>query len=344
MVDLAKPPQSQKKKLWRYLPVLAVFGLAVYFLAPQFATLIRSWDVVRNMTLWAVLLVVICEIISWVGNGIVLSAILDIQQQKLPVWKGTLIAVATLSITLAAGGGVALAATYSWIHRENQDGKTAVLAGVFPSFVNNGVLVAVSMIGVAYLLFVRLLTRLQLVEFSLILLILGTFTAVALLLLRSVDTVTRIVDWALGHWARLWHKPYDAERTRTMVAEFVEVWHGLGNGRWLKPLVGALVNVGFDMLALYFMFVASGTFISIGTLFAGYGLPLILGKMAFFFPGGVGVVEGSMVALFRGLHIPQSVGAVVVLGYRLFSIWLPTILGFLAAMYLSGKLFIRKEK
>jgi uncharacterized membrane protein YbhN (UPF0104 family) len=41
-------------------------------------------------------------------------------------------------------------------------------------------------------------------------------------------------------------------------------------------LLGAIANIGFDMLTLYFLFVAAGHNVSLGILFAGYGLPLML--------------------------------------------------------------------
>ena len=84
------------------------------------------------------------------------------------------------------------------------------------------------------------------------------------------------------------------------------------------------------MLTLYFMLIASGYHVSFGILFAGYGLPFMLAKVPFILPGGVGVVEGSMVALYNSLKVPNVVSVVVILGYRLFSFWLPNLLGFAA--------------
>jgi len=54
------------------------------------------------------------------------------------------------------------------------------------------------------------------------------------------------------------------------------------------------------------------------------------------FPGGVGVIEGSMVAMYESLKVPNDISVVVILGYRLFSFWLPSLLGFVAATYLSS--------
>jgi hypothetical protein len=57
--------------------------------------------------------------------------------------------------------------------------------------------------------------------------------------------------------------------------------------------------------------------------------------MAFVFPGGIGVVEGGMAALYDGLGVPDPVTVVVVLGYRLISFWLPNLSGFPVAAFLQ---------
>ena len=61
------------------------------------------------------------------------------------------------------------------------------------------------------------------------------------------------------------------------------------------------------------------------------------------FPGGIGVVEGGMVAMYDSLQVPNGVSVVVILGYRLLSFWLPSLLGFGAAAYLSKKSSGAKE-
>ncbi len=93
------------------------------------------------------------------------------------------------------------------------------------------------------------------------------------------------------------------------------------------------MNAGFDMLTLYLLFVAAGSWPNPGVLMAGYGLAFLLGKVAFLFPGGVGVVESGMTAIFTNLGVSSSVSVIVVLGYRLFSFWIPSLLGFVVAGY-----------
>ena len=91
------------------------------------------------------------------------------------------------------------------------------------------------------------------------------------------------------------------------------------------------------MLTLYFFFIAAGHPVGPSVLLVGYGLPLLFGKMAFFIPGGVGIVESTMAALYTGLGVPSPIAVVVILGYRMFSFWIPTLIGFPVAFYLHKK-------
>jgi uncharacterized membrane protein YbhN (UPF0104 family) len=118
--------------------------------------------------------------------------------------------------------------------------------------------------------------------------------------------------------------------------ELFDALDALWLGGWHHPMIGAFLNTVFDMLTLYFLFLATGEKIHFGILLAGYGLPLLLGKVAFILPGGVGVVESSMVALYSGLGVAPATAVVVVLAYRVISFWIPTLLGFLVAAYLQG--------
>jgi len=330
--------KSPKIRPWRYLPILIMLGLAAYLLLPQLATLQRSWSVVQSMAWWAVALAAISQVCSYLGAGYMLHAILDNNDEKLSIGKGALITMAAFSVGLVAGGWVGTAAaTYGWIHKEKHGKNTGALAGTLPPLLNNAVLVGVSLIGIIFLLVLHDLTKMQLIEFGIVLLILGLTAAGGVLALRYPAPATRLAVWLAGRWAALRRKPFTPENTIASVNQFVVAWDSLRKGRWERPMLGAIANIGFDMLTLYFLFVAAGHNISIGILFAGYGLPQILGKIAFLLPGGVGVIEGGMVALYDSLHVPDPVSVVVILAYRLFSFWLPTLLGFAAATYLSGK-------
>ena len=87
-------------------------------------------------------------------------------------------------------------------------------------------------------------------------------------------------------------------------------------------------------LTIYFVFLA-GKAIPLSILITGYGLPVLLGKMAFIIPGGLGVIETTMIALYSSLGIPSAQATVVVLVYRLISFWTPLLTGFALVPFLT---------
>jgi uncharacterized protein (TIRG00374 family) len=150
------------------------------------------------------------------------------------------------------------------------------------------------------------------------------------------ERASNVIHWLVKTFAKLRHRPYNPDLIQNEVDIIFFAWDELWNGKWQRLFLGAFINVSFDMLTLYFIFFAIGNHITIGVLLSSYALPLILGRMAFFLPGGVGVIESSMAALYTGLGIPNANAVVVILGYRLISFWTPSILGFPIAAYLQN--------
>ena len=118
--------------------------------------------------------------------------------------------------------------------------------------------------------------------------------------------------------AKLRHKPQDPDATEAAIHRLLEEWDALLQGGWHGPAIGALLNTGFDVLTLAFLFVAAGNRVSVIVLLAGYGVPQLLGKLTLIL-GGIGVVEATMIALYDRLGVPPPVAVVVVLAYRLLS-------------------------
>ncbi len=202
------------------------------------------------------------------------------------------------------------------------------LAGTLPVMFNNGVLLLVAIFGLIHLLVVHQLSQAQLVSFVLILVVLGGIIGMAAWGMRNRPGLVALYNRIGQRWAQTRGRTFDERKTGERLGGLFAAGDTLISGGWRRPALGAGINVGFDMLTMYFLFVAAGHPVSLGVLLTGYGLPLLLGKLAFIVPGGVGVVEGSMAAIFNGLGVPGGVTVVVVLTYRILSFWLPTLLGF----------------
>jgi len=186
----------------------------------------------------------------------------------------------------------------------------------------------VSLVGLVHLLIVHQLTSWQFISFVLILA--ATLGIIGLLIwgLRHRTQLTQLGVGAGQRWARFRHQSYVPGRIENWLSNLYSAADTLLAGGWRRPLLGAVLNMTFDMLTIYFLFIAAGHQVSLGVLLTGYGLPLLLGKMAFFIPGGVGVIESTMIGLYNGLGVPDSVAVVVVLVYRVLPFWLPFLLGF----------------
>jgi glycosyltransferase 2 family protein len=81
-------------RLWPALPVLIILGLAVHLLVPQISSLERSWSIMKGMTWWALALAIVSQILSYLGYGFMLRAIVNLDRKKLSISKGAMIALA----------------------------------------------------------------------------------------------------------------------------------------------------------------------------------------------------------------------------------------------------------
>jgi uncharacterized protein (TIRG00374 family) len=255
-----------------------------------------------------------------------------------------LIAFAAGSIGLVAGGWVgAAAATYRWIEKGEDTSEEAILAGILPPFLNEIMLVLVTIIGLAYLLIDYHLSRAQVVGISLSLSLVILGLLVIVYAVQHQATVEPFVLRSVDRVMHLLRRAYDPAVIQKAIEDLYQGLALLDNKGWIRPALGAAMNVGFNMLSLYFLFLAAGHRIHPGVLVAGYGLAYLLGKIAYISPGGVGLIEGGMAAIYSSLGVSQSINVVVILSYRLISFWLPTVFGFAAAGYLEKRGFLTKN-
>jgi uncharacterized protein (TIRG00374 family) len=96
-------------------------------------------------------------------------------------------------------------------------------------------------------------------------------------------------------------------------------------------ILGALLWWGFDIAVLWACFHAFGDAPPMANVVMGYFVGMIGNLLPL--PGGVGGVEGGMIAAFLAFGVDASTAVAAVLAYRTIAFWLPTIPG--AVAYLS---------
>jgi len=226
--------------------------------------------------------------------------------------------------------------TYLWLRRRGVNAGAAGLGGWIPIFLNDTVLATVSLAGLIVIIHLKKSSGVLVAGFTLVFLILGTVLTVLILCLIHREKLSPIATALAGFVAKFRHKHPEPAKIEAAVAHLLEGWDALLRGGWRGPAVGAILNTGFDMLTLGFLFWAAGYRINVAVLVAGYGIPQLLGKLTVIL-GGIGVVEAGMVGLYALLGAPKPIAVVVVLAYRLFSFWIPTLLGIALIPYLERR-------
>jgi glycosyltransferase 2 family protein len=327
-------PDRPRIRFFRYLPLL-VLGIAVILLLLNLSELSNILSVLRRMLLWLVGIAIIAQACSYLSSGYMLQSIMNSREFRISIGKGTLIAMAAESISLAGGFASSAAATYYWISKgDNASGKS-MMAGILPGLYNEAVLILVTFFGMLYLIFNHELSKNQIIVYSVFLVII---VIVILLFIYALMHQAKIVDFVMGiagWFKRIFKRKYDLAVFRNKIDQFFIEMKRLGKRGWIKIGFGSAMNIIFDMLTLYLFFNATMFIIKPTVLIVGYGLSYLLRKGIFIIPGGAGVVEGGMTVIYTNLGVPTQIAVVAVLGYRFISFWLPSLLGFAAMFYLQ---------
>ena len=191
-----------------------------------------------------------------------------------------------------------------------------------------------SLIGLIVVIHLKKSSRLIVAGFAGVLLVLGGALTVLIVCLVYKEKLTSVAIAFTRFFGKVRHRPPAVEKIKTSVGYVVEGWERLLQGGWRGPVAGAILNTGFDMLTLGFLFGSAGYRIGITVLVAGYGIPQLLGKLTVIL-GGVGVVEAGMVVLYTVVGAAKPSTVAVVLAYRFLSFWIPTLVGLALIPYLE---------
>jgi uncharacterized protein (TIRG00374 family) len=333
--NLLKQESSLPKvRYYRYLPLI-IIGIAAVILLLNMSTYENIVSVLREMSIWLAGMAVIAQVCSYLSSGFLLHVIMNHGRFRLSVGRGTLVIMAAESIGLAGGFASSVAATYYWIAKGDDFSGEAVMAGILPTIYNAVVLIIITIFGMVYLMFNHDLSGNEIIFYGLILTITIVLVLISFYSLKHQEKMEHFIIIIVKKLKRFIKIKYDFIVISNIIDQFYNGVKLLSNRGWLKIGFGPTMNIVFDIFTIYLFFTATGYFVKPSILIAGYGLSFLFGRGAFFIPGGVGIVEGGMVAIFTSLGVPLHFSVVAVLGYRFISFWLPSLLGFAAMIYLQ---------
>jgi uncharacterized protein (TIRG00374 family) len=147
----------------------------------------------------------------------------------------------------------------------------------------------------------------------------------------------RAVRRAAG-WARHLRPSIDPEKAAQTSKRLVVLARSALTGRaFLESYGFASADLLFDLLSLDLMFLAFRYQPGFGPLAVAYGAANIASAIPIT-PGGLGVIEVTLVAITVGFGAPRATAVIAVLGYRVVNYWLPLLPGAVAYLRLRVSL------
>jgi uncharacterized protein (TIRG00374 family) len=135
-------------------------------------------------------------------------------------------------------------------------------------------------------------------------------------------------------WARHVRPSIDPEKVAQTSKRLVLLARSALTGRaFLESYGFASADLLFDLLSLDLMFLAFRYQPGFGPLAVAYGAANIASAIPIT-PGGLGVIEVTLVAITVGFGAPRATAVIAVLGYRVVNYWLPLLPGALAYLRL----------
>ena len=313
--------QQLKLHLRRAIPLILFLALLVHFILPRIGQIEHSASIVPTMNPWWLLAALVAQVFSYVSNGAVLQCVVSVAGGTLPLRRAAVIEVGAATISLVAAGPVGFgAAIYRWVSKITTV-ESAALAAWLPGVFDTSALIVAAMISAFELLHVHQLSRAT--EIALI----GVISVLTVVIVGAFFLVAK--PKALVAVAKRFRLDVDPDAVR-------DAWTKLRNGAWANVAIRSTLTIAFDMLTLYFAFLAARQPLHLSMLLAGYGVPILLGRSSFL-PGGIAVIEVGMSAVFAGLGIDTQIAILAVLTYRLISFWLPTLVGIPVAIGLHRR-------
>jgi uncharacterized protein (TIRG00374 family) len=328
------PGGNAIKKTLRHIIVFAVIVVALYLLLPRLVNTQETLQYVSRASYVLLGLAVLLEVLALAGYANLFRyvlRVLDIRMSLRDVWAITLSGLAVSHI-LSAGGVGGWVVTYNSLMKHKVPHGIIFVAIAAQQFFNYVVLWFFFALAIVYLILVRgsdsvfgYLLGIGLILFILWLTLYGVYLYNRPTRLRlRVTQMARLVN-RVSRREVVKERHIDGWIDNLLIGMRRMVRH---RGSFRTTLVLACAFWVFDALCLWCTFQAFGYTVGLGHLLVAYVVAYSIGTLAPT-PGGLGAVEGIMIALFVSFGIPSAIAVAVVLVYRIINFWLPIPPGFI---------------
>jgi hypothetical protein len=330
----------------RWVRLALFLGLAAFASIFAFTDFAELWSVLAHANLWLLPLPVLCMVASYATMARSYQGIAVAAGCPVPLFemvKITFVANA-MNYLVATGGLSGFAVRLYFFTRLGMASQTAVVVSLAQTFLTNYTLLVFVIIGFVYVFASHTLQGSALVACTVLLVLALVFAFLGSLLLLHARLRRRTLFWLAqtAHWVmhrvvphrapprtHIWRYQFNLNRG---IAFMLERKHAM-----LAPLFWIIVDWFLTILILYTSFLTVRYWIEFSQCIVGFAVGIVL-SFASLIPGGLGIMEGSMAAVFASMGVPFETALVAVLLFRVVNYLLPLGLSliFLHGMFVQG--------
>ncbi|MFN8640607.1 MAG: flippase-like domain-containing protein [Candidatus Binatia bacterium] len=321
-------------------------GLAAFATIFLFADPAELWSVLTHADPWLLALPVLCMLASYVTMARSYQGISDAAGCPVSLFEMVKITFVANSMNylVSTGGLSGFAVRMYFFTRLGIPSQTAVIISLAQTFLTNCMLLLFLLVGFAYVITSHSLTGSALVVTVVLVVVFLIAAVIAALLLFHARLRRRTLFWLAqaAHWTLHRVSPKRAPaRTHIWRYQF-NLNRGIGfllarRREMVQPVLYIALDWLLTILVLYTAFLAVQYHIALGHVIVGFAVGIVL-SFASLIPGGLGVMEGSMAAVFASMQVPFETAVVAVLLFRVAYYLLPLLISlfFLHGMFVQG--------
>lgn len=340
----APPPTSAARS--RLMRIAVLLGVAALIAMFAVADLREMWRILARADGALLVLSFVCGGLSYAAMARSYQGIAAAAGADIPFWemfKVTIVA-STVNYVVSTGGISGFAVRIFFFTRRGIASSTAVLISLAQTFLTNLTLLGFVVLGFAYLFRAQSLSGYALIVSGVLL---GAFISIgivfAVLLFharlrrRTLFYLAQATHWVLHRViphrtpprTHIWRYQFNLNRGITFLVA--------RKRQMIAPFAYILLDWVFTILILYSAFLAVHHPVRLSFVIIGFAIGMVLSYVSLI-PGGLGIMEGSMAAIFAGLGVPFETAVVGVVVYRLSYYVMPLVVSlFFHRMFTQGR-------
>jgi uncharacterized protein (TIRG00374 family) len=303
----------------------------VYLLLPRLGGLRRDAQALRRANWWLMGVGVGAEAVSLFAYVLLYRRVLSAMGYSVRLLPVAEVTMASFLVSHLVPGGSATgsAVNVRTMHEQGVPVSSTSVAVVLTTLLSDVTLLGVFVSGLAYSLVKRRLPVAYVIVASAAIPILAAAVVLAVAAIsrpRLAEGLGRAVG-RMGHRVRSTIDPDGVGRAARQLS--LQARKVLARRTLVQAFGLAALNWLADIFVLYLFFLAVGHHQHFGALMVAYSLANMIAAIPIT-PGGLGVIEATLVALSIPFGAPRAIAVVAVIGYRLVNFWLPLPFGLAA--------------